>query len=77
MASVALEQPGAELAFETGYLPAESRLGRMSGSCRPAETARFGHREEGFEEVQLHLYTIVILLVGDEKFSEITPPFSY
>ena len=67
VAAVALEEPRAEIALQPADLPAECGLGGMDGARGAAEAARFGDREKGFEQVEFHLYDIVILPARNEK----------
>ncbi len=72
--AVALEEPRAELALEPADLPAEGGLGGVDRARGAAEAARLGYREKGFEEVQFHLYDIVILPARNEKLGRMALP---
>ena len=61
---VPLEQLRAEFALQPGDLPAEGRLGGVRGPSGATEAAGLSHSDKRLEEIEFHLYTIVILCGG-------------
>ncbi len=70
MAAVALEQSDAQIALQTGDLTAERGLGRVHELRSPAETAVLSHGDERLEEIEFHLYRMVIAGAANEKLQQ-------